>query len=204
MKKNSAFFITLVLFCIWGANPAAASGNRVYILTVDDAIGPITAEFIKSGIQTAEKNNAACIIIKLDTPGGLAESMRTIIKAMLASRIPVVVYVAPPGAHAASAGTFVTLAAHVAVMAPGTTIGAASPVSNEGTDLGKTMQKKGIAGIDELRNLCIESDVKLVACQMTVDLFEHDKHDFIPEIEEWVGAASFLPRALKADINLFV
>ena len=68
----------------------------------------------------------------------------------------------------------------------------------------KTMQKKGIAGIDELRNLCIESDVKLVACQMTVDLFEHDKHDFIPEIEEWVGAASFLPRALKADINLFV
>jgi peroxiredoxin family protein len=68
----------------------------------------------------------------------------------------------------------------------------------------KTMQNKGIAGIDELRDLCIEADVKLVACQMTVDLFEHDKDDFIPEIEEWVGAASFLPRALKADINLFV
>jgi len=68
----------------------------------------------------------------------------------------------------------------------------------------KTMQNKGIAGIDELRDLCIEAEVKLVACQMTVDLFEHDKDDFIPEIEEWVGAASFLPRALKADINLFV
>lgn len=68
----------------------------------------------------------------------------------------------------------------------------------------KTMQNKGIAGIDELRDLCIEADVKLVACQMTVDLFEYDKDDFIPEIEEWVGAASFLPRALKADINLFV
>ncbi|RUM94230.1 MAG: NADH-quinone oxidoreductase subunit F [Thiothrix sp.] len=68
----------------------------------------------------------------------------------------------------------------------------------------KTMQNKGIAGIDELREACIEADVKLVACQMTVDLFEHDKDDFIPEIEEWVGAASFLPRALKADINLFV
>ena len=68
----------------------------------------------------------------------------------------------------------------------------------------KTMQNKGIASIDELRDLCIEADVKLVACQMTVDLFEHDKNDFISDIEEWVGAASFLPRALKADINLFV
>jgi peroxiredoxin family protein len=68
----------------------------------------------------------------------------------------------------------------------------------------KTMKNKGIAAIDELRELCIEADVKLVACQMTVDLFEHSKDDFIPEIEEWVGAASFLPRALKADINLFV
>ena len=68
----------------------------------------------------------------------------------------------------------------------------------------KTMQNKGIASIDELRDLCIEADVKLVACQMTVDLFEHDKNDFIADIEEWVGAASFLPRALKADINLFV
>jgi len=68
----------------------------------------------------------------------------------------------------------------------------------------KTMQNKGIASIDELRDLCIEAEVKLVACQMTVDLFEHDKNDFISDIEEWVGAASFLPRALKADINLFV
>jgi peroxiredoxin family protein len=68
----------------------------------------------------------------------------------------------------------------------------------------KTMDKKGIARIEELRSLCIEAEVKLVACQMTVDLFEYGKDDFIPEIEEWVGAASFLPRALKADVNLFV
>ncbi len=68
----------------------------------------------------------------------------------------------------------------------------------------KTMDKKGIARIDELRNLCIEAEVKLVACQMTVDLFDYGKEEFIPEIEEWVGAASFLPRALKADVNLFV
>ncbi|MEW8507159.1 MAG: DsrE/DsrF/DrsH-like family protein [Candidatus Thiodiazotropha sp.] len=68
----------------------------------------------------------------------------------------------------------------------------------------KTMDKKGVARIEELRELCVEADVKLVACQMTVDLFDYGKDDFIPEIEEWVGAASFLPRALKADVNLFV
>lgn len=68
----------------------------------------------------------------------------------------------------------------------------------------KTMDKKGVARIEELRELCVEAEVKLVACQMTVDLFDYGKDDFIPEIEEWVGAASFLPRALKADVNLFV
>ena len=68
----------------------------------------------------------------------------------------------------------------------------------------KTMDNKGIARIDELRELCIEAEVKLVACQMTVDLFDYAHDDFIPQIEEWVGAASFLPRALKADVNLFV
>lgn len=68
----------------------------------------------------------------------------------------------------------------------------------------KTMDNKGIARIDELRELCIEADVKLVACQMTVDLFDYGKDEFIPEIAEWVGAASFLPRALNADVNLFV
>lgn len=68
----------------------------------------------------------------------------------------------------------------------------------------KTMDQKGVARIEELRDLCIEADVKLVACQMTVDLFDYGKEDFVPEITEWVGAASFLPRALEADVNLFV
>lgn len=68
----------------------------------------------------------------------------------------------------------------------------------------KTMDNKGIASIEELRALCVEADVKMVACQMTVDLFDYGKEEFIPEISEWVGAASFLPTALKADVNLFV
>lgn len=68
----------------------------------------------------------------------------------------------------------------------------------------QTIDNKGVARIDELRELCIEAEVKLVACQMTVDLFDYGKDEFIPEIEEWVGAASFLPRALDADVNLFI
>ena len=68
----------------------------------------------------------------------------------------------------------------------------------------QTMDGKGVASISELRELCIEADVKLIACQMTVDLFEYQQDDFIPEVTEWVGAASFLPRALEADVNLFV
>ncbi len=68
----------------------------------------------------------------------------------------------------------------------------------------RTMDDKGIATIEELRELCVDAGVRLVACQMTVDLFDYAKEDFIPEIDEWVGAASFLPRALQADVNLFV
>lgn len=68
----------------------------------------------------------------------------------------------------------------------------------------KTMNDKGVASITDLREMSIEADVKLVACQMTVDLFDYEKEEFIPEIEEWVGAASFLPKALKADVNLFI
>jgi peroxiredoxin family protein len=68
----------------------------------------------------------------------------------------------------------------------------------------KTMNNKGIASVEQLREMCVEADVKLVACQMTVDLFDYGKDDFITEIEEWVGAASFLPRAMKADVSLFI
>ncbi len=68
----------------------------------------------------------------------------------------------------------------------------------------KTMQNKGIASINELRSMCLEAEVKLVACQMTVDLFEMSRDEFIPEIEDWIGAASFLPKAQKADVSLFI
>jgi membrane-bound serine protease (ClpP class) len=105
--------------------------SRPLVLTArleNEAITPATARFITRAIQQAEREQAACLILVLDTPGGLVESTREVVKAILHSRVPIVVYVAPAGARAASAGVFITMAAHVAAMAPGTNIGAAHPV----------------------------------------------------------------------------
>jgi membrane-bound serine protease (ClpP class) len=98
------------------------------VITIDGVINPVAAEFTLKAIERAEEANAQCLLIQLDTPGGLMESMRAIIKAELGADVPVVVYVAPSGGRAASAGVFITLAAHFAVMAPGTNIGAAHPL----------------------------------------------------------------------------
>jgi membrane-bound serine protease (ClpP class) len=127
-----------------GTNLVFAAQNEVYIIQVADAISPGTADFIKSGIKTAEENRAACVIIELDTPGGLAESMRLIVQDILGSKVPVVVFVYPGGARAASAGVMITMAADVAAMSPGTNIGAAHPVGAGGKDIDETMSEKVI------------------------------------------------------------
>jgi membrane-bound serine protease (ClpP class) len=114
----------------------------IYIMTVNDAIGPGVADFISSEITRANDSDAGVLIIQLDTPGGLAESMRTIVKAILASKVPIVVYVSPGGARAASAGVMITMAADIAAMAPGTNIGAAHPVGGGGQEISKTMSEK--------------------------------------------------------------
>ena len=112
-----------------GAAPEGhAAPAVVYRAVVDGAISPASAEFLADAIATAAEARAQALVIELDTPGGLVESTRDIIQAILASPVPVVVWVAPPGARAGSAGVFVTLAAHVAAMAPGTNIGAATPI----------------------------------------------------------------------------
>ena len=123
---------------------ALANQSQVYIIRVADAISPGTAEFIKTGIKTAEDKAAAVIIIELDTPGGLAESMRLIVQNILGSKVPVVVFVSPSGARAASAGVMITMAADVAAMAPGTNIGAAHPVGAGGKDIDGKMSEKVI------------------------------------------------------------
>jgi membrane-bound serine protease (ClpP class) len=108
---------------------------------VESVISSSAADYVVSAIKQAEKDKVAALVIELDTPGGLDTSMRIIIKEMLAAERPIVVYVAPSGARAASAGAFITLAAHVAAMAPGTNIGAATPVAMGG-QMDKTMEKK--------------------------------------------------------------
>ena len=142
--KTKIFHLAVMLVIIAGTNIVFAGQNDVYIIQVADAISPGTADFIKSGIKTAEENGAACLIIELDTPGGLAESMRLIVQNILASKVPVVVFVYPGGARAASAGVMITMAADVAAMAPGTNIGAAHPVGAGGKEIDKTMSEKVI------------------------------------------------------------
>ncbi len=140
------FWVALLLpFCVFFVvNTAWAAKGDIYIVKVADAISPGTAEFIKNSIEKAEAEEAACIIIELDTPGGLAESMRLIIQDILGSQVPVVVYVSPAGARAASAGVMITMAADIAAMAPSTNIGAAHPVGAGGKDISGKMSEKVI------------------------------------------------------------
>ncbi|HID93874.1 MAG TPA: nodulation protein NfeD [bacterium (Candidatus Stahlbacteria)] len=117
--------------------------NHVDIAQVDGAIGPMTASYTIRAIEKAEQDGAECLVIKFDTPGGLDESMRDIIKKILNAKVPVVIYVHPAGARDASAGVFITLAAHIAAMTPGTNIGAAHPVSIGG-EMPDEMKEKAV------------------------------------------------------------
>ena len=117
-------------------------GKSIPVVTLAGSINPAVAEFVVRQIAKAEKDDAPALVIQLDTPGGLDTSMRTIVQGLLNARIPVVVFVSPSGARAASAGVMIVLAADVAAMAPGTNIGAASPVNIGGKDIEKTMARK--------------------------------------------------------------
>lgn len=141
MKPRIALLAFACVFLLAFSCVAEDSGE-VLIMQVSDAISPGTAEFIRKGIKKAENEHAVCLIIELDTPGGLAESMRKIIQDILASKVPVVVYVAPSGARAASAGVMITMAADIAAMAPGTNIGAAHPVGAGGQEIEGKMSEK--------------------------------------------------------------
>src|SRR6266404_9717985 len=103
------------------------SAARVNLIVIDGSINPAADEFIRESIATSARDGAEALVIQLDTPGGLLTSTKRIVKQLLGAPLPVIVYVAPAGASATSAGVFVTMAAHVAAMAPGTTIGAAHP-----------------------------------------------------------------------------
>ena len=129
--------ITVIFLLVTGIVSAKSADDtsavkKVFVISVDATINPSTAEYISSGIKKASEENAECLIIKLNTPGGLLKSTRVIVTDILDSAIPVVVFVHPGGSQAASAGVFITLAGHIAAMAPGTNIGAAHPVTMQG------------------------------------------------------------------------
>jgi membrane-bound serine protease (ClpP class) len=122
-------FISIVLFLSTSLYSVENKKSEVLVITVNGVINPVASEYIGKSIKKAPEMNAEALIIELDTPGGLDTSMRSIVKDIIGSSIPVVVYVSPSGARAASAGVFITMAAHVAAMSPGTNIGAAHPVA---------------------------------------------------------------------------
>jgi membrane-bound serine protease (ClpP class) len=127
------------------ATPAPQTNDRapsVIVLTFSGAVTPVLQSYLADGIRQAQSDNAVAVILRLDTPGGSVEVTKSIIQQILASPVPIIVYVAPAGARAGSAGTFLTLAAHLAVMAPGTSIGAASPVDVSGNEIDPTLAAK--------------------------------------------------------------
>ncbi|MBI3805249.1 MAG: nodulation protein NfeD [Nitrospirae bacterium] len=133
------FWVTLLfLFSL----SVSAEAKPIYVITYEGMINPVSSELFTTAIAQAEQADAEALIIQLDTPGGLDTSMRDIIKAMIASEVPIIVYVAPSGGRAASAGVFITMAAHLAAMAPGTNIGAAHPVAMGGGQMDEEMKKK--------------------------------------------------------------
>ena len=140
-------WIMLLVLAGLASVPSAASGAAaerplVLAITLDSEINPVSASFVKDSIDRAKSDHAAALVILLDTPGGLSTSMEDIYKAELASPVPVIVYVSPDGARAASAGVYVTMASDVAAMAPVTNIGSATPIDSSGGNIGSDLRKK--------------------------------------------------------------
>jgi membrane-bound serine protease (ClpP class) len=134
--------LLLLLASLWASRAQAQSERVVLVLTATGPLTPAMIEYLDRGLLLAERRGAEALVLQLDTPGGQIDHMNQMVQSIRASAVPVVVYVAPRGAIAASAGTVITLAGHAAAMAPETAIGAASPVGGQGEDLGETIERK--------------------------------------------------------------
>jgi len=133
LSRGQSLQISVFLALLFGLFPTTSLyANQVHVIDVEGVVSPVTSEFIESELDAAQKDGAEALIIQLDTPGGLMTAMRSIVKTELGAEIPVVMYVAPSGAQCASAGVFISYAAHIFAMAPGTNVGSASPVTMGG------------------------------------------------------------------------
>jgi len=141
MSRRLPSAVVLAALALLPAAPVAAAPAPVATVVVDGVISPVTVRLVETAIDRAQASGAGALVIQLDTPGGLERSMRGIVQRMLNAELPVIVYVAPTGARAASAGVFITMAAHVAAMAPATNIGAAHPVALAGGVDKESMKK---------------------------------------------------------------
>jgi membrane-bound serine protease (ClpP class) len=173
----------------------------IYSIKIDGSINPSSSDYVRKSIQEAKDKNAECLIIELNTPGGLLKSTRYIVSDILNSPIPIIVFVSPAGSQAASAGVFITLAANIAAMAPGTNIGASHPVSGDGSKMDSTMNEKVtndaaafIRSISEKRKRNIQwaEDAVRKSVSITetealkenvIDLVANDLNDLISKID---------------------
>lgn len=167
-KLVRTWLLLLGIVALGASAPAQAqerSPNRVLVTTVDGPITPVITDHLTDVVGRAERGDYGALIVRIDTPGGLETSMRTIVQRFLAADVPVVVYVSPDGARAASAGAIITFAAHVAAMAPGTAMGASTPIDLEGGDAGRKAVNDSAAfaeSIAEVRGRNVEFAVDTV------------------------------------------
>lgn len=194
---------------------AADSGGRVLVAELENDINPVTQDYLEETIERGERDGFAAVVIELDTPGGLASSMRAIVKAIIAAEVPVIVYVAPPGASADSAGAVIGMAADVLAMAPQTNIGSSTPVSIGGEDISDDLRRKVVndaaAYIGELarehgRNVQVAREMVTKATNLgarealernVVDVVAEDYADLFRQI----GGTTVEPKGLEVQVR---
>ncbi|MCU7490598.1 MAG: nodulation protein NfeD [Ignavibacteria bacterium] len=210
----------LVIILLLFAASSNAQQAKVYIISIDGAITQVTEDYLALGISKASENGAECLVVKLNTPGGLLSSTRDMVSEILRSPVPVIVFVSPEGAQAASAGVFITLSAHIAAMTPGTNIGAAHPVTLQGQADSVMLAKATndaaafIRSISEKRNRNIQwaEDAVRKSLSITetealktrvIDLIAKDTRDLLQKVNGMKVRTSMGEKTLKTnDVKL--